>query len=1272
MFQRNYFFYYVICILCFCGLKSHAQLTVTPSISAYQMATIIAGPGVTVFNASYVGMPIASGSFSSTGTVLGLNSGIVLTTGEAVQSIGPNNDDASSTAFNSIGDSDLESLTGIQTFDAAVLEFDFIPQSDTLTFRYVFASEEYPEYVCSEFNDLFGFFISGPGIVGKSNLALIPGTTSPVAINTINNGSIGTSINGPPSTNCGLANAAFYIDNTGGIDIQYDGLTTIFTAEKFVTKCLTYHLKIAIADGADSALNSGVFIEAGSLSSTPIVTAGIDLNACVNLNSFIGGASTIGWNYTWNPSLGLNNAAISNPSIILTNNTTLPVSYNYVVTADNGTTCILHDTVVVTINPFPTSPFSVSTLSICQGDTVNINYSGNTLTGNYNWNFTGGIIILGTGVGPYKIAYPNSGNYPIALSVSNSTCISAASNQVVHVKAAPNSTFLIPSTVCSNDIFNASYIGNYISTTANYSWNFGSSTILSGSGKGPYQLNAIGSGISNYSLTVSDSGCTTSSIKPITINALPVASISAIPDFCTGDTITINYTGTGSAISIYNWDLGNGHLISGSGGGPYQIFWSNQFSDSVKVIVNDNGCIDTAFTLFHSYQQPIAALSFTPSICELAKIAVTFNGSAAAGSVYTWMLNNPFSQQGSGAGPIVANWNSPGKKAISLTINNHGCTSSVIDTLTVLPNPIASITSVSKLCTNDSLVISSTSIASTNAIYNWNFGNAQSLFGFGQGPYNLKWNTQRRDSIQLIINDNGCRDTAFKIVDVYQQPVAIINTPFALCEKEKGSISFVGSAFTGTVFNWSFSNPSSQIGAGPYLTSWNNAGIKTIRLSLNNNGCIDTISAKIKINPNPISQFTADGVCNGFPVMFHDTSSILGSTITNNSWNFGDAQSTTNIPNPIHYYAKDSTYNAELIVQSIEGCKDTISKLITIYAKPIAQFYSDTVCQGTATTLNDLSTVINSTINKWKWMTGDGDSINLKNPNHIYSAAGIFTTSLVVTTLHGCADTIIHPTRVWYLPTTSFIPISTSGCQPLLVNFNNTSISVDGSITFIQWKFGDGDGDSINNPSHLYNSSGNYTVSLFATTNLGCKNDTVINNCVTVFPKPEASFYYTPTEPDMLFPKMFFINTSTYNTINKWIFSDGATSIVESPDHTYKNSGIYPVTLYVTSDDGCKDTSEQIITIKNVFTIYIPNAFTPNNDILNDQFIVLGYGITSYAINIFDRWGKLIFSSDSMINSWDGTINGKEAPEDTYVYQINIRDFTTMKHEYVGRVSIIR
>jgi len=167
-------------------------LTVSPGISASQLAQILAGPGVQITNATITGPSNYYSSFAATGTNLGLASGILLTTGNGAVAIGPNADSSAGTIDFNPGDIDLENIVGVPTYDAAVLEFDFIPQNDTIQFRYVFASEEYPEYVCSSFNDLFGFFISGPGITGTQNIAIIPGTTTPVAINTVNNGIPGT------------------------------------------------------------------------------------------------------------------------------------------------------------------------------------------------------------------------------------------------------------------------------------------------------------------------------------------------------------------------------------------------------------------------------------------------------------------------------------------------------------------------------------------------------------------------------------------------------------------------------------------------------------------------------------------------------------------------------------------------------------------------------------------------------------------------------------------------------------------------------------------------------------------------------------------------------------------------------------------------------------------------------------------------------------------------------------------------------------------------
>ena len=263
----------------------YAQLNINSSMTPQQLVqNVLVGGGVTISNVTMTGSATLYGYFSSGNTTnLGLDAGVLLTTGNASYVNQPVVQ-LMSDEMMLPGDFDLDSLTSSDTHDACILEFDFIPQADTIRFRYVFGSEEYPEYVCSQFNDVFGFFLSGPGISGpysnnSTNIALIPGTTLPVAINTVNKGSMGTYGN---STNCtSLAYSMYYVDNEalGGTTIVFDGFTKVFTAWHVVTPCQTYHIKLAISDVWDGYYDSGVFLEANSFS-TPSIN--IDAHASMN------------------------------------------------------------------------------------------------------------------------------------------------------------------------------------------------------------------------------------------------------------------------------------------------------------------------------------------------------------------------------------------------------------------------------------------------------------------------------------------------------------------------------------------------------------------------------------------------------------------------------------------------------------------------------------------------------------------------------------------------------------------------------------------------------------------------------------------------------------------------------------------------------------------------------------------------------------------------------------------------------------------------------
>lgn len=248
------------------GLNVFSQLVVDNTITAEDaVQTILLGDGIEAFNITFNGSPDQIGSFNGQNSNIGIGNGVVLASGDVAVTVGPNDNGGATLGGGNFGatDPDLQLLIpGFGLNDAAVLEFDFVAAGDSVRFQYVWGSEEYPEFVNSSFNDVFGFFLSGPGIAGPYslnaiNIALVPGTTLPVTIDNVNAG----------------LNNQFYVDNTGGgaTATQLDAFTTVLTAEAGGLQCgETYHIKIALADAGDSAYDSAVFLEAGSFTSNDV------------------------------------------------------------------------------------------------------------------------------------------------------------------------------------------------------------------------------------------------------------------------------------------------------------------------------------------------------------------------------------------------------------------------------------------------------------------------------------------------------------------------------------------------------------------------------------------------------------------------------------------------------------------------------------------------------------------------------------------------------------------------------------------------------------------------------------------------------------------------------------------------------------------------------------------------------------------------------------------------------------------------------------------
>lgn len=362
------------------------------------------------------------------------------------------------------------------------------------------------------------------------------------------------------------------------------------------------------------------------------------------------------------------------------------------------------------------------------------------------------------------------------------------------------------------------------------------------------------------------------------------------------------------------------------------------------------------------------------------------------------------------------------------------------------------------------------------------------------------------------------------------------------------------------------------------------------------------------------------------------------------------------------------------------GCS-TSPKIININVKPqlLADGFSVTKCHGDNATLTpNITSPGNGGPYTYNWSNGSTGSATQVTAN-FFTTPNMYTVSIN----DGCTvpgATAVFTVNVNPLPQGTFTSDVTKGCMPLTVNYTATSTS---NTDIYTWTFGGGNGGggtAGGSPiTWYYPEAGFYNVSFSIVNQFGCKKDTSVMNYIEVYPKPIAEFFPTPQSTSMLNPEIQFTNTSTGAVTYFWDFGDynapNNNSTVMHPSHVYDMAGYYQVYLVAINDKGCMDTVMHHVEITPDYAIYIPNAFTPDENGLNDVFQPKGVGIDeeNYVMYIFDRWGELIFTSDNFRKGWDGTVKGstKAVEDGVYVYKIIVRDLGGTEHVYVGHVTLL-
>ena len=326
------------------------------------------------------------------------------------------------------------------------------------------------------------------------------------------------------------------------------------------------------------------------------------------------------------------------------------------------------------------------------------------------------------------------------------------------------------------------------------------------------------------------------------------------------------------------------------------------------------------------------------------------------------------------------------------------------------------------------------------------------------------------------------------------------------------------------------------------------------------------------------------------------------------------------------------------------------------------------------------NTFTSNSLVSWSWDFGGGFSSAQQNPTFLYTNPGRYNTQLIVTSSNGCIDSITKTVAVNPLPQINFSSTNPAGCTEHCVTFTNTTSILTGSIVSNYWYFDQVDTITSLSPTIcIENTSLNqedYDVYYMAVSDKGCISDTIMNNYINIYPAVSANFDYSPDEVYIVNGEVDFIDLSQVPNTWSWDFGDGTGSNNENPFHKYNDTGFFQVSLLVENSFGCIDSINRGIEIIPQVFFYAPNAFTPNGDMINDEFIPQGYSILpdDYNMNIFDRWGELIFETTVLFGSWDGidSRNGSMCKSDVYIVKILYRDFFNQRHLFIGHINLLR
>jgi gliding motility-associated-like protein len=907
----------------------------------------------------------------------------------------------------------------------------------------------------------------------------------------------------------------------------------------------------------------------------------------------------------------------------------------YTLTAITVNGCTATTTSSITINPTPT--ISITGATVCLNTTINL--FANSLAGStYTW--SGPLGFSSTSQNPTitNAALLMSGVYNLTVT-SAVGCVNTATTNV-SVLTLPTPTITSNSPVCFGSILTLTAGGG-----VTYQWN------------GPNGFNSVSTnptinnismaGSGTYSLIAYVGTCSASATQSITVNALPVPSALNNGPICNGQSLILNSIG---AIT-YTWSGPSSYTSAIQN--PTIAVAAPVNSGIYTVTVTDvNSCKN--FTTTNVTVNPTPSLTTTgSSVCVGQTMSIS--ATSLAGSTYLW--NGPNTFVSNSQNTVVTNAQVNMSGIYNLTVTSAvGCTNTASANVLVIALPTPSIISNTP-CAGAMLTLSV--IGSAGASFSWNGPNG---FVSGLQSPNINSVTLNASGIYTVLATAGnCSASTTQSVTINPLPIPTASNNSPICETKNLQLTGGG----GGAYSWSgpagfvssISNPSIA------ATNVTQSGIYNLIVT-DANGCQATVATSVTILTNPAAIAPSTVVCFGYPA------TLNASGGASYSWT-GPNGFISNISNPtIPIVNSNSTGNYIVTVTGVNTCTSITISNVGTNPLPIP-----TITSTPKTCLNTLVTLQGSSgFLMYQW-TGPN---NFLSPN---ASTGFTATSinqsgtyvLSVVDNNGCMGTTNTIVVIDPLPIASLISDNNKNCVPFCSNFTLKASASSASIISSSWLI-NGQNFTGSNVSYCISQAGNYIIKASFTDANGCPNSTTYT--INAYPVPKADFEYSPTSPVENTDDVLFNDISSGDSLNNWswyfINNNGSHSYNQNPSYLFTESGTYPVAFVVTNKWGCSDTIIKPIVVGEDFSFFVPNAFTPNGDGINDTFFPKGHGILKYNMAIFDRWGEKLFTTSDFFQAWDGNFKGEECKNDVYVWKISVTMPNSKVKTYTGHVTINR